>query len=116
MYKWRQKFNPPPVNSFSTYVETVNSNQWKHLKDYDTGSINISLVTAHDLSKCIIFVDQNFVESMNINGFLFVDGTFKTVPSRIGGYQLLTLMTIQYNHVCQFCLNKFLLVAIVYNL
>ncbi|XP_043480989.1 uncharacterized protein LOC122510421 [Leptopilina heterotoma] len=102
MYKWRQKNSPQPVNCFSDYVNVINSNEWKHLKDYDTGSLNVSLATTNDLSKSIVIVDPEFVQHLGINGFVFLDGTFKSVPCLINGLQLITLITIRYNHAIPF--------------
>lgn len=102
MYKWRQKNNPQPVHCFSDYVNVINSNEWKHLKDYDSCSLNISLATANDLSNSIVIVDPEFVQHLGINKFVFLDGTFKSVPCLINGLQLITLITIRYNQVCNF--------------
>lgn len=92
MYKWRNRNCPPVVHSLSSYVNEVNSDDWNHLLNCAGGRLNVTLVVAEDSSESIIFMDPNFVRETAVQGFFYIDATFKVVPTKIGALQFLTII------------------------
>ncbi|XP_051163107.1 uncharacterized protein LOC127282712 [Leptopilina boulardi] len=97
MYKWRQANNPPIVRTLRSYVETLNRNEWQHLLNYNDGTMSISHVVAADSSESVIIMDPSFVRKIAVNGFFFLDATFKVTPSLIGAQQFMTIMAKKHN-------------------
>lgn len=102
MFKWRQKVNPPPVNSLSSYAITINSDVWNHLLNYREGTMNVSLLIADDFSHSVLFVNPHFVRKIAVRGTFYLDATFKVVPKYVGASQFLTILTRKYDHVSNF--------------
>lgn len=99
MFKWRQKINPPPVNSLLSYAGVINSDTWKQILDYNGGTMNVSFIVADDFSQSILFMDPDFVRQLSVRGFFFLDATFKIAPIFVGAYQVLTIISRKFNTV-----------------
>lgn len=56
--------------------------------------------------KSVMFTDINFVRDVFVNQSVFLNATFKILPTAFGAKQLLTLMTIKYDHLSHNSINN----------
>ncbi|XP_051171105.1 uncharacterized protein LOC127287980 [Leptopilina boulardi] len=97
MHKWRKRNRPPVVHSLRTYVETVDREEWQHLLECDQGRMSVSHVAAANSSEAVVIFNPEFVRKVAVNGFFFMDATFKVTPTSVGAHQLMTIMSKKVN-------------------
>lgn len=100
MYKWRQRSLPPQPDSLTSYANIVNSNAWRHLKNYQGGgTLNISSIVGPDSDTSVVFVDLEFAQKVCGNCHAFIDATYDVTPVVNDIAQFLTFLAEKYNHV-----------------
>ncbi|XP_044005872.1 uncharacterized protein LOC122850879 [Aphidius gifuensis] len=100
MRRWRSEICPRRPESLREYASMLNSDEWKHLLQYNEGHLTVtSQECQDDDGKSFDVVNITNIELLQtIQSTEFcVDATYNVCPRYLGNLQLLTIMALIHN-------------------